>query len=279
MLASAPGVFYIHEPLNPVFAPHYLGQENLPYYAHLPDQDAASMHAAFDRLLSGRFPALDRRFFRFERRFVSRYLHAFTFRWARFRGKRFLLKDPFALFNVGWPEDHFGIRTVLLLRHPCAFVASLKVKDWAFDFTHWTSQPRLLETFSAAEAAAVRRTAAQPPDLIDQGCLLWNCLTRRIASLAAADPGRILARHEDLCQHPLDGFRRLFDHLDLSWTSTSERFLKSEAGTGREPDSILHSWKKRLCPEEIRRVLNATAELRERHYPYTPSNPRGRSAT
>lgn len=270
VLATAPSLFYVHEPLNPRFAPHWLDLPDLPWFPRIDVGDERVFAPPFERLLSGRFPALDARFFRPDRRLRWRLLHAWTFRRAAARNDRFLLKDPFALFAVEWLEARFGVQTVLLLRHPCAFVASLKVKEWAFDFTHWTRQPRLLETLSADEQEGVRRAAAEPPGVIDQGCLLWNSLTRRTTALAAAGPRRVLARHEDLCRDPLDGFRRLFAHLDLSWTLTTERFLKSEANTGRNRESILHSWKERLSPAEIRRVLDATAELRERHYPDSP---------
>ncbi|MCC5841397.1 MAG: sulfotransferase [Opitutales bacterium] len=269
VLASAPGVFYVHEPLNPTFSPHYLGAEGLPYFYQISPSDEEVFHTAFDRLLSGRFPRLDTHFFRPERRYATRYLHAVTFRWAALRRKRILLKDPFALFNVRWIERHYATRTVLLLRHPCAFVASLKVKNWTFDFRQWTEQPTLLEGPLASFRPQIEAAALQPPDIVEQGCLLWNCLTRETLALSKDNPEqRLLRRHEDLCTDPETAFRKLFHELDLAWTPSTQRFLLREAvSSGRPRENLLTSWKQRLDATEIRRVQTATAPLAESLYP------------
>ncbi len=82
----------------------------------------------------------------------------------------------------------------------------------------------------------------------------------------------------DLLRRTACEFRRSFETVHFRATylpsrsllDARERFLKTQANTGRKRDSILHSWKERLSPAEIRRVLDATAELRERHYPHSP---------
>lgn len=269
VLASAPGVFYVHEPLNPTFAPHYLRQTDLPFYLRITPAQSPQFATAFDRLLSGQFPRLDGHFFRPDRRYVTRFFHAFTFRWAALRGKRFLLKDPFVLFNIRWMETRYAARTVLLIRHPCAFVASLKVKNWTFDFRQWTDQPALLEGPLAPFRTEIEAAARHQPDIVDQGCLLWNCLTRETLALADADDQRILLRHEDLCTAPIEHFQEVFGQLNLPWTPATEHLLRDPR---HDPRKQLDTWKKRLDLEEIRRILKATGELRTHHYPDTPSN-------
>lgn len=270
VLASAPEVFYVHEPLNPNFAPHYLQIDKIPYYWQITDGARQRLRGAFTSLLSGKFPRIDARFFRLERRFISRYPQALSFRWAGYRRQRFLLKDPFMLFNVEWFERCFGGATVLVTREPHAFIASLKAKNWRFDFTNWTSQPDLMDGPLAADRAAIEAAAGAAPDMIAQGCLLWRVLTREIHRLVQSDPHRILCSHEALCRDPLSSFRGMFDQLDLKWTSRTERMLRSNRRAAFDAPSPGAStvssegyesqWSSRLTAEEIERISSVCAE-------------------
>lgn len=266
MLATAREGFYIHEPLNPQFAPHYLRLSDIPYYWKITDSDTPRIQAAFEILLSGQFPRIDHHFFRTERRFISRFPQVLSFRWAALRGKRFIIKDPFMLFNVDWMEDRFNTHTVLVTRTPYAFVASLKAKNWTFDFRHFTSQPALMEKLSAPDHAAVEAAASKPIDLIAQGCLLWRILNREIHRLAQANPSRILCKHEELLAAPEAHFRQLFTRLGLTWTSKTTRFLNKQQRASLDPVKPAHAankdfitaWQSRLTQSEIERIGSLT---------------------
>lgn len=265
VLATVPDVFYIHEPLNARFAPHYLGLTGLPWFPYLDSSDNPRCLPPFRRLLSGRFPAFNLAFLRPDRLLRWRLLHAFTFRRAAARRHRFLLKDPFALFAVDWLEAHFHCRTVLLLRHPFAFVASLKRKSWAFDFCQWTAQPALLEGPLASFRTEIETAAKRPPDLIDQACLLWKCLTRQTLALTASHEQRLLLRHEDLCAAPVDRFQEIFQRLGLPWTRATEQFLREPE---KDPRQQLDTWKKRLDSGEMHRIRQATEPFAAPHYSF-----------
>jgi hypothetical protein len=173
---------------------------------------------------------------------------------AKIRWQRFLLKDPFALFNVAWLEKHYGVKTILLIRHPAAFVASLKVKKWTFDFKQWSDQPSLMAGPLAPFEKEILKVAQTSPDIIDQGCLLWKVINHQIQQLAK-DPNRILLHHEDLLQYPEQKFKELFKQLNLTWTKQSEQFLKAPQGLPqRKPEDIIDNWKQRLSKEEVSRV-------------------------
>lgn len=267
MLATAKETFYVHEPMNPNFAPHYLGLQDIPYYWQITDEQETQVRAAFQRLLSGQFPQINAKFFRPERRYISRFPQAVSFRWAGYRNQRFLVKDPFMLFNVEWFEHQFGGQTVLVIRSPLAFVASLKAKNWNFDFRHWTSQPALIDGALAPDREAIEAAAAHPPDLIEQGCILWRVLTQRIHRLAAEDPRRVLCDHESLCQNPEAGFREIFKQLGLTWTSGSEHFMRQgkqaafgDSARGDERGEAFEKrWVSRLTEDERARIQTLTS--------------------
>ena len=277
VIASSPEVFYVHEPLNARYAPHYLGLENIPWYPFIHAGNEPTFRPGFERLLEGRFPALNARFLRPDKLLRFRLLHAVTFRRAAALHRRFLLKDPFALFSVDWFEEVFNAQAVLLVRHPAAFVASLKARNWSFDFHAWTSQPALLNGPLHHDLQAVRQAAHHPPDLVGQGCLLWNALIRHIQSLRGDVPHRICLRHEDVCANPAKAFRQLFERLDLPWSPRTEAFVtrSSSSESGRSEDnafwfrdsrSVPRNWEKRLSPDEVDRIRTATAPLWESFY-------------
>lgn len=266
VLATAAEVFYIHEPLNPNFAPYYLGRKNLPYYWQIPTHDSIAVQDSFRCMLSGNFPPINRHFFKPRRRYITRFPHAISFRWAAFRKKRFLIKDPFMLFNVEWFEQHFGARIVLVKREPLGFIASLKAKNWTFDFKQWTKQPTLMAHLSENDRKAVQDATKTDLDIIDQGCLLWRILTGEINRLAEAYPSRIVCKHEDLLAAPEPAFRQLYAELNLNWTPATTRFLnaKKRASLNSVDASSTNNtnfgtaWKNRLTKKEICRIQAAT---------------------
>lgn len=266
VLATAAEVFYIHEPLNPNFAPYYLGRKNLPYYWQIPTQDADSVQDSFRCLLSGIFPPINWDFFKPRRRYITRFPHAISFRWAAFRKKRFLIKDPFMLFNVEWFEQNFEARTVLVKREPLGFIASLKAKNWTFDFKQWTMQPTLMAHLSENDRKCVQDATKTKLDIIDQGCLLWRILNSEIDRLAKANPSRIVCKHEDLLATPEAAFRQLYAELKINWTPATTRILGSNQrasldavdASSTNNTNFATAWKNRLTKEEIRRIQAAT---------------------
>ena len=58
-------------------------------------------------------------------------------RWRRAKRPIKLLKDPTALFSIPWMVDEFALKPIVLVRHPAAYVLSIKEKNWWFDFDNF----------------------------------------------------------------------------------------------------------------------------------------------
>ena len=276
VLATAPELFYVHEPLNASFAPYYFNSTELPWFSRITNDDNDVYLEHFEKLLSGRFPQVNLGMLRPDRYLRYRLLHALTFRWAAARRRRFLLKDPFALFSVEWFEEHFDSDTVLLLRNPVGFVGSLKAKNWTFDFNAFLDQPQLMEQDLQSFRPAIEAAAGNPPGIVEQGCLLWNCLTARMVALAA-DPRRVLIRYEDLCDSPNTKFPELFERLGLTWTARSAAFVERnrKVNLNNKQSKWFSAWHRpalqqsgaTLSESEVEFVKDATAELADVLYP------------
>ena len=111
VLATAPELCYVHEPLNASFAPYYFDGKELPWFPKIVDGQDQHYLQFFEQLLRGRFPRVNLSMFRMDRYLRYRLLHALTFRRAAWKNQRFLLKDPFALFSVEWFEQRFAAET------------------------------------------------------------------------------------------------------------------------------------------------------------------------
>jgi hypothetical protein len=195
----------------------------------------------------------------------------------RLRGDAVIWKDPIAFFSAEWMDRRLGLRPLVMIRHPAAFVSSLKLKGWRFDFGNFTKQPRLMETHLAPWAEAIDRAAAEPPDIVEQGILLWNAIYGTAAAWREAHPDWLFARHEDLSLDPVGGFRDLAGRLGLDFGPEQAAHVEAVSGAGnpveqtadefrRDAAANIDNWRRRLSPEEIDRVMRGTEAVRPRFY-------------
>ena len=201
-----------------------------------------------------------------------------VFARQRRRGATALLKDPIALFSSQWLADTFDLDVVVLIRHPAAFVASLKTRNWRHSFQSFLDQPLLMRDFLSPLEQEIRYFAAGERDIVDESAALWKVLYTAVARFQEQRPDWNFVRLEDLSRNTLPAFRKLYDDLDLEWGEEVESFVRatsnkknlvvdSDAGSVRR-NSAAHSWswKKQLTPEEIERVRTSTDPLWKRFY-------------
>lgn len=190
--------------------------------------------------------------------------------------RRPLIKDPIAVMSADWLFKTFKMDIVILERHPAAFVAGLKLKDWQFDFNHLLSQKELMSVIHPDFSEKVSIYTADPPGIIDQGILLWNIIYDRINQYKKQFPSWMFIRHEDLSHDPIEEFQKIYDYLGLPYTDevktaiTNTTNLEKESSFKRNSVSNILSWKKRLDQHEIDRIRkntdNVASEFYDDHY-------------
>jgi hypothetical protein len=185
--------------------------------------------------------------------------------------KRPLIKDPLAIMSADWIHKKFKASVIIALRHPAAFVASIKVKNWKHPFRHFSDQKELMKILSPYADKIIAYQQSKP-DLIDQGVLLWNIIYYRVLQYQQKYPGWIYIRHEDLSRNPVDEFRKIFRKLHLRYNKQIiDKIIEATSSTEDENlkrDSIknITSWKKRLTKKEIERIKTGTSGLWEKFY-------------
>lgn len=187
--------------------------------------------------------------------------------------RRTLMKDPIALLSAPWIYNNFPSDVVISIRHPAAFVASLKIKDWQFDFRNFLDQENLMNNLLFDFKEELESYAQNPKDIVSQGILLWNILYSVVLDYKREfGDSWYFVKHEDLSLHPIKEFDKLFGFLKLDFSSTVQKAIhvstKAQQGSSYKRDSAsnVYSWKKRLTDKEIRRIKEKTAGVWPQFY-------------
>ncbi len=184
-----------------------------------------------------------------------------------------LMKDPMAILSSEWIYTTFQAKVIVVLRNPFAFVASLKTAGWSIPFADILAQERLVNELPSEYLPLIRQYASHPPDLVDQGILIWNIGFSRIRYFSDRyrETWRFV-RHEDLSKDPVNEFEKLFSYLNLEFsTKVKERIRKETDGSSvsrlsRDSVQNLDTWRSRLTVEEIERIKAGTLSLFSHFY-------------
>ena len=167
-----------------------------------------------------------------------------------------------------------------MIRHPAAFVGSIKRLNWQFKFKTVLAQESLMRDWLHPFEAEMRRCRDHDVDVIEQGIVLWNALHWFIDRMHERHPEWAFIRHEDLAADPVAGFESLYRRCGLSWSPLVERSVR-EHSTGRGKNDVptwrhgsvkrdsraaTATWSHRLTAEEITRVRRGVDDIAARFY-------------
>jgi hypothetical protein len=91
-------------------------------------------------------------------------------------------------------------------------------------------------------------------------------------------PSWLFVKHEDLSGNPIKGFQEIFQHLNLRLSRRIQESIKEYTSTDnpsetdttkfgpRNARASLETWKKRLTPEEVDRVIQKTQAIAQKFY-------------
>jgi hypothetical protein len=282
MLAAAPGVAYISEPLNVLHRPGVLSARTPYWYTYISAENEAEYLPGLRRTLALRYRLGAELLSLRSVKDAGRMLRDVRVFWGgRLSGALPLLKDPFAVFSAPWFARRLNCQAVITVRHPAAFASSLKRLGWHFDFSDLLAQPALMRDHLEPYRTAMEAMLRAPQDVIGQAALLWQMVYATAAKFQRDHPDFILTRHEDLSQDPEAGFEELYCRLGLDFTAQARETVLTSS-SAENPGELstravhavqldsranLHNWKHRLTSEEIGRIRDLTAETAAYYYP------------
>jgi hypothetical protein len=282
VLATAPETVYVHEPFN-VDHPNPSVPVRMRYwYQWIHNGAEPANREVFRDLLAShdQCEPTDPRTSHSVARFVNDFGTWFRGRSQNRPGRRVILKDPFALFSAAWLAENFNFIPVICIRHPAAFVSSLRLRGWRFDLRNLIDQPGLVQEFLPEEQPRFDELIdGRTLDPISEGAYLWYFLHRAILKLRREHPSWVYVRHEDLSRNPVEHFRYLCANLGLPYTANTDAYLKSTIVSpnqeyvlsSTDPHNVIRDsfsnalvWKKRLSEHEtalIREIVDEVAVM------------------
>lgn len=279
-LRASGEVIYISEPLNILQSPSFFEFPLENWYTYINEANEGlfleSYRSAFGFHLETAREIRKLRSAEASVRLGKRWL---KYLLGRLQSRRPLVRDPFAVFSGPWFAQRLGCRVVVIVRHPAAFVSSLKRLGWTFDFRHLLRQPALMADRLAEFRGEMEAALRAPDDVVRQASLLWRVVYRNVDDYRGVT-GLHVVRHEDLSLDPVQEYARLYEILGLSFTSDAKRAIAGSTGednpkevTLAKPFSVrldsranLEHWKRRLERAEIDRVRELTSDVAPSYY-------------
>jgi hypothetical protein len=171
-----------------------------------------------------------------------------------------LIKEIRGNLFLKWLHDRFpDVPILLILRHPCAVVASRLQLGWATDsdIDSFLAQPKLVADYLERRMDLVRRATTEA----EKHALIW-CLSY-LVPLDQFAPGEIeLVFYEDLCLRPESELPRIFRALGRSHDETVLETVDRPSLTSRSGSAVvtgedrISRWRKLLPAREAEAVLS-----------------------
>jgi hypothetical protein len=171
---------------------------------------------------------------------------------TRERGNVVVVKSVHAPLALEWIAARFRPRIVAVLRHPLNVIAGWVDLGWSG--CGLAQSPRVRERFGRRWALPKLGPGSSALERVAWEVGLITCA---IHAGVERHPDWVVASHESLCTDPENGFRRLYQQLDLTWSRPVERFLdeSNRPGTGYEVLRVAmdqpESWRRRLTPDQV----------------------------
>jgi hypothetical protein len=174
-----------------------------------------------------------------------------TDRGGAFIVRRRLVKDIRANLLLGWLAENFpGMPIVLLLRHPCAVVASRLALGWRDNLDETMAQRDLVEDHLLPVERRIR--AARDP--FERHLFLW-CIDNHVP-LRQFQPGAVhLCFYENLVRNPEPELRRLFAFVGRDFDDGVLDKLGHPSFTSRRGERpSVEGWRGRVSGERLERA-------------------------
>ena len=181
-------------------------------------------------------------------------------------------KDPFCTFMIDYFTRIQKMKSMVMVRHPCAHYYSVKKQNWYFDIDHITRQKKLINDFGTGIPKDYWEKAKND-NLLTSTALLWKLMSRLVTSANEANDNLLIVRHEDLCKDPTVEIDRICNHFGLKFSLPMQKYIKitstsssAEASTGqvhglnRDSKALINIWRENLSQDQQKALLQVVGD-------------------
>ncbi len=193
-------------------------------------------------------------------------------RYERVPQLRIVWKSIESTGRLGVLVRSITTRSILILRHPCGYVASVlrgeargKFADTAASSEDYGILKMLLDTHPG-RACGVTMAALRVADPVERLAWQWRLFNDKALAEIQGRKDVLVIRYEDLCAAPVKQVENLFRFAGLSWAGQTEQFLAASTSAGRsgyysvfkDPREAAWGWRRELPQAIIDRILGVT---------------------
>ena len=273
VLEVHPDTRYVHEPFN-----IGIERKNSPfkYWMEGVLDNQNQTHLSKVKTYLNGFYSVDKSFVQEEFKKVKGWSTLRDFFWILKERRRLtsIIKDPIAFFALEWLSENISDKVIITIRHPAAVVASLKQKQWGYDFSQMPKQPELMDSFLKPFKKEIELFAATEKSIVEQGALLWNCVYAVNIELMKSHKDWLFVKNEDLSLDPMGEFTRVFKFLEMPFDESVVKYVKETTTAKDGEESLLvrdskknvDKWKNILSLEEISFIKEYTKDIWGNYY-------------
>ncbi len=190
-------------------------------------------------------------------------------------GSRLVWKSIESIGRFGLMLDALpDARGILLIRHPCGYVASVfrgEAQHRFVDNRGASEDYGILELLLETELAKERGLDIQyfrslsPEERLAWRWVLFN--DKALRDIRASGRCRVL-RYEDLCADPMGQTQANFEFTGLEWSEQSETFIGLSTSQDdsayysvfKDPKKAAEKWRDELAPDKAQRIIDVVAD-------------------
>ncbi|MEM8485827.1 MAG: sulfotransferase [Bacteroidota bacterium] len=184
-----------------------------------------------------------------------------------------VIKDPTGTLLAEYLHVHFGVKPVIVIRHPASFVASLRRAGW------WPDVRKILDGQPELVADHLNGSLDswfnKDSDDLQNAAAHWRLLTQVVVNQAKKYDGWELVKLEDLSNNPVEEFKALYGRLGLPWSESVKKKIinttqvkgKAEVKNNlvqdfkRDSAKIFELRRNSLTKEERRKIFDVVKDV------------------
>ncbi|HJM48137.1 MAG TPA: sulfotransferase domain-containing protein, partial [Candidatus Marinimicrobia bacterium] len=131
---------------------------------------------------------------------------------------------------------------LIMVRHPCAVLASYKRLGWQFDFETLLRKEYLMENHLSEFEAFYKK---ENKTLAEQVGMLWVSVYNVLRIYSEQHENWLTILHEDLCNEPEETFKDIFKWAGISITDSIKQMIVRKTSSGNPVTArgnILHDF-------------------------------------
>lgn len=274
MINQSKDVGYINEPLSLWQTPGVFYPRPQYWYKYISVKDSDEYYRGFKDTLEFKYNIRQGLYSLISFKDILRLLkNCIVYDYYRYTQKKPLVKEPHALFSAEWLYENFNFDIIILIRHPAAFVESLKRTEWTHPFFHFLKQPELINKYLESYKSEIIEYTNNKKNIVKQGILLWNMIYSTVNNYRDKHEKWLFLRHEDISREPVKYFRKIFEYLRLNmdykiikkiekYSSTNNKSISYNVNDIKiNSEKNIYKWKESLSTNDIELIKKKTYDV------------------